>query len=184
MKKASFGKEKTKLVTFFSGSLPRINIDLEVQNFGKIEQVNKIKILGVCFDDKLTFNDHLQYICDKIRSCLFSLRSCAQRQFDISSSHFATIFMGAILPKLFYSLPVWFKVFDKKLAMAKLTTLDSTFIRVATLLSVRCQRSVASEILFPWWNYSPPYLLVKQETACRLLSTMVNQLSLTLIMKT
>ena len=36
-----------------SGSLPRINIALEVQNFGKIEQVNKIKFLGVFFDDKL-----------------------------------------------------------------------------------------------------------------------------------
>ena len=149
--KASFGKDKTKLVTFFSGNLPRINIALEVQNFGKIEQVNKIKFLGVFFDDKLTFNDHLQYICDKIRSCLFSLRSYAKK----------------VLPKLFYSLPVWFKVFDKKLAMAKLTRI----LRVAALLSVRCQRSVASEILFPLAELLPPDLLVKRETARRLLST-------------
>ena len=51
--------------------------------------------------------------------------------------------------------------------MAKLTRI----LRVAALLSVRCQRSVASEILFPLAELLPPDLLVKRETARRLLST-------------
>ena len=74
--------------------------------------------------------------------------------------------MGAILPKLFYGLPTWFIVFENKSGLEKITKT----LRLAALLIVKCQKSVASEVLFPLAAVLPPRLLIMRETARRFLS--------------
>ena len=164
--KASFGENKTRLMTFYKANLPSIDLQLSAHNFGVIKQVSELKFLGVIFDEKLTFKAHLEKVCSKARSILFSLRSCAKSNFNVPSSHFATIYMGAILPKLFYGLPTWFTVFETKSSMDKITKT----LRLGALLIVKCQKSVSSEVLFPLADILPPRLLVMRETARRFLS--------------
>ena len=164
--KASFGTDKTKLIAFYKSKLPPIDINIQAEHFGEIKQVRELKFLGVIFDEKLTFKPHLIYVCEKARSLLFSLKSCAKSSFNVPASHFAMIYMGAIVPKLLYGIPAWFSCFEIPSNLERLTKV----LRLGALLIVRCQKSISTDTLFPLAGLLPPHLLIIKEVARRFTS--------------
>ena len=68
---------------------------------GQIKGVTTLKILGVTFDEALTFIPHVTSLSSKVSKTIFSLRNAARRCWKISNKYFMQIFVGAILPKLF-----------------------------------------------------------------------------------
>ena len=160
--KASFGSGKTKLIAFSNSPLPSVVLNCSHTAFGDLEQVKDVTFLGLVLDEKLAFRKHLDCVCDKIRKSLFSLRSCARQSFDIPSHHFAQIYLGAVLPKLFYALPAWFTVFRWKSSLKLITHT----LRLPALMVAKCHRSIASAVLFPMVGALPPPLLIEKE-ACR-----------------
>ena len=125
-----------------------------------------MKFLGIIFDEKLSFKSHLQYVCDKTRTCLFSLKSIAMTNYGVPASDFATIFNGAILPKLIYGLPVWSSALNSTGSLKKLS---ATFW-FAVLMSARVAPSTSNKVLYPLANMLPPALFVEKEIVNRLLN--------------
>ena len=50
------------------------NLVIEISNT-RLERVNKFKYLGVLLNNTLSWKDHIEYISNKISSCLF----CVER---------------------------------------------------------------------------------------------------------
>ena len=132
--------------------------------------MNELKFLGVIFDEKLSFRAHLDYACIKARKCLFALRSCALRNFEIPSSYFATIFISAIIPKLLYGLPVWYSVFRHKGPLAEFTKV----IRAAALMSARVPASTPNRLLFLLASCLPPDVLLEKQLLQKMLTICTN----------
>ena len=74
---------------------------------GQIKGVTSLDILGVTFDEALTFIPHVTTLSNKITKRIFSLRNAARHYWKIPDKYFMQIFVGAILPKLFYTAPTW-----------------------------------------------------------------------------
>lgn len=90
---------KTKEIVFRRKRSPTPPISQDV------ERVNALKILGIIFDEKLTFESHVVEVVRKCTQSFFALRTF--RSFGLSDSALMTIFIGKILSVLTYASPAW-----------------------------------------------------------------------------
>ena len=70
-----------------------------------LKQVNKLKILGVTFQENNRFNEHVKTKLMEANRCLFVLRTLCQEGYikpDIDS-----LFAAIVLPKIAYGLSVY-----------------------------------------------------------------------------
>jgi hypothetical protein len=107
-----------------------------------LEQVNKIKYIGIIFDSKMTFRDHADYVEERYTKLIFTLSKSAKVTWGLKHEALKTIYTGGILPLMLYGAPVW-KVMDIKCYKAKL-------IRVQMLINIRiakAYRTVSNEAL-------------------------------------
>ena len=141
-------------------------LEKQHSRFGHIKQVQELKFLGVVFIEKLSFQTHLNQVCDKTKKCLFALCSCALTNFRVPASHFTQIFIEAILPKLLYGLPVWYSVFQHKGPLKLITKV----LRQAAVMAARVSHSTSNKILSPLTSCLPPALLLKKELLRRTLT--------------
>ena len=100
----TFAPKKTHLVCFGAPKSESITIETPLTT---LQSKSAFTYLGVIFDSRLTFHDHLTKVHNNALSTLSSLRNLARSRLNISSSCFHTIFVGTILPKIFYAAPVW-----------------------------------------------------------------------------
>jgi ribonuclease HI len=108
-----------------------------------LEQVNKIKYLGIIFDSKMTFKDHVNYIEEKCNKLIFTLSKSAKVTWGLKHEAMKTIYTGGILPLILYGAPVWKRVLDIKCYKSKL-------IRTQRLINIRiakAYRTVSNEAL-------------------------------------
>jgi Cft2 family RNA processing exonuclease len=59
-----------------------------------IKQENKIKYLGIIFNSKLTFRDHINYIEEKCVKLIFSLSKSAKVAWGLKHQALKTIYSG------------------------------------------------------------------------------------------
>jgi len=74
-----------------------------------IPQVQRLKYLGIIFDRKLTFKEHINCITAKCTKLIFSLSKSAKLNWGLNHKALKTIYLGGILPLLLYGTPVWCK---------------------------------------------------------------------------
>ena len=87
-------------------SKERNKIGLYLNN-NRLEQVDKLKYLGIIIDSKFKFNEHVQYITDKCTKLINALSKSARISWGLSHEALKIIYNGAILPQLLYAAPVW-----------------------------------------------------------------------------
>ena len=75
--------------------------------------MHSLKYLGIIFDNKLTFGEHIDYMAGKCTKLIFTLSKSATLNWGLNHASLKTIFTGGILPLLFYGTPVWKKATDK-----------------------------------------------------------------------
>jgi hypothetical protein len=80
-----------------------------------IPQVQKPKYLGIIFDNKLTFRDHINYIAEKCTKLIFALAKSAKINWGLGHKALKRMYVGGILPLLLYSAPVWIRAIGKKI---------------------------------------------------------------------
>ena len=56
-------EDKCHLITFGTNHADAISIKIDSSN---IHESNQEKLLGVIIDNKLTFEDHIRYLCKKV----------------------------------------------------------------------------------------------------------------------
>jgi ribonuclease HI len=120
----------------------RKKIEIYVNN--KItEQVNSIKYLGIIFDSKMTFREHVNHIEEKCKKLIFILAKSAKLTWGLKHEALKTIYMGGILPLILYGAPLWSSVLNKKCYRGKL-------IRIQRLINIKiakAYRTVSNEAL-------------------------------------
>jgi hypothetical protein len=78
-----------------------------------LEQVQKIRYLGITIDSKINFREHVLYTSQKCTQLIHALSSSAKLKWGLSSKALYTIYKGAILPLMMYGSPVWIKALEK-----------------------------------------------------------------------
>jgi hypothetical protein len=103
-------------------------------NHTKLKQVNNIKYLGIVFDNKLTFKEHIIYIEEKRTKIIFALAKSAKLTWGLKHKALKTIYTGAILPLMTYGAPVWKDALNKASFKARL-------VRIQRLLNVKIAKA-------------------------------------------
>jgi ribonuclease HI len=127
-----------------------------------IPQVNKLKYLGIIFDSKLTFKEHINYMADKCTKLIFLLSKSAKLNWGLSHKALKTIYLGGILPLLLYGAPVWIKAMEKESYKSKL-------LREQRLINIKmamAYRTVSNEALCLLTGMTP--IDIKIEEAAQL----------------
>ena len=99
-----------------------------------LEQVKIIKYLGIIFDSKMTFRDHVNYVEEKCTKLIFTVSKSTKVTWGLKHTALKTIYTGGILPLILYGAPVWKGVLDITCYKAKL-------IRVQRLINIRIAKA-------------------------------------------
>ena len=59
-----------------------------------------MKYLGVIFDSKLTFKEHINYMAEKCTKLIFALSKLSKLNWELKHAALKTIYTGGILPLL------------------------------------------------------------------------------------
>jgi RNA binding protein fox-1 len=97
-------------------------------------QVHSMKYLGIIFDSKLTFREHINYMAEKCTKLIFALSKSAKLNLGLKHAALKTIYTGEILPLLLYGTPVWRKATDKASYKARL-------MRVQRLMNIKMAKA-------------------------------------------
>jgi len=92
-------------------------------------QVNSMTYLGIIFDHKLTFREHINYMAGKGTKLIISLSKSAKLNWRLQHEALKSIYTGAILPLLLYGAPIWYKAIDiasNKLKLIRVRRLINT----------------------------------------------------------
>jgi len=128
-----------------------------------IPQGNSLKYLGIIFDYKLTFKEHIKKnMAAKCTKLIFSLSKSAKLNWGLDHKALKTIYVGGILPLLIYGAPVWISIMRKE-------NYKSELIRVQRLINIKMSkayRTVPHEALCILMGMTP--IELKIEEAVRL----------------
>jgi len=123
-----------------------------------ITQVQKLKYLGIIFDYKLTFRDHINYIAEKCTKLTFTLAKPAKINWELGHKALKTIYVGAILPILLYGAPVWIRVMEKGKYKNKISRVQ----RLINIKMAKTYRTVSSEAPCVVTGMTPIHLKIEQ----------------------
>lgn len=131
-----------------------INISL---NNNVLQQVERLKYLGVIIDTKFTFNEHIQYVTDKCMKLIHSLSKSAKLNWGLGSGAMKIIYKGAILPTLAYAVPVWIHALKRKYNCTKIQRIQ----RLVNIKIAKAYRTTSSEALCILTGLTP--IIIKLE---------------------
>jgi len=72
-----------------------------------LEQVKKLKYLGIIFDSKMTFRDHVNYVEEKCTKLIFTLSKSGKLIWGLKHTSLKSMYAGGILPLILYEAPAW-----------------------------------------------------------------------------
>jgi len=104
------------------------NITLYLNN-KPMEQVTKMKYLGIILDHKFRFNEHIKYTAERCGKLIRSLARAARMKWGIKYVAMDIIYKGAIIPLLTYGVPVWTEAMNHEYNRRK-------YIRVQRLINI------------------------------------------------
>jgi cbb3-type cytochrome oxidase subunit 1 len=134
--KIIFSQEKSKIMLMTRRKRKEQKVIAVYLNNKIIPQVNNLKYLGIIFDCKLTFKEHVNCMADKCTKLIFSLSKSAKLNWGLGHKALKTIYIGGILPLLLYGAPVWGKAMEKETYKYKLK-------RVQRLINIKIAKLIA-----------------------------------------
>ena len=103
--KIIFNEEKSKAM-LVSRKKRREQREIKVYlNNKPLEQVIRMKYLGIIIDHKFRFEEHISYAAGT--KLIYSLSKMAKLSWRIKHAAIETTYKGAVLPLLTYGAPVW-----------------------------------------------------------------------------
>jgi Reverse transcriptase (RNA-dependent DNA polymerase) len=100
----SFNIRKTKYIIFYQKNKNIPNPDPLIVRNAEIERVTKTKYLGLILDEKLSWNEHIEYIKTKIRPFISMLR---RTSYVLPSTTRLSVYHSYIHCHLSYLISVW-----------------------------------------------------------------------------
>jgi hypothetical protein len=145
----------------------RENKEISVYMNNKLlEQVQKIKYLGIIIDSKLNCREHIMYISSKCTKLIHALSKSAKQCWGLSHAALYTICKGAILPLLLYSAPVWIEALGKECN-------KTVYNRVQHLINIKIAkvfRTTSNEALCTLTGLTP--IVIKAEEEAKICNIM------------
>ena len=123
-----------------------------------IPQVQKLKYLGIIYDYKLIFWDHINYIAGKCTKLIFILAKSAKIDQGLGHKALRTIYIGGILPLLLYGAPVWIRAIEKEKYKNKVTRIQ----RLINIRMVKAYCTVSSEDLCVVTGMTPIHIKIEE----------------------
>ena len=105
--------------------------------------MNQIRYLGILFDNKLTFREHINQIAEKCTKLIFSLARSAKITWGLKHKALKTIYTGAILPIILYGALIWKDVMNRSCYKAKIVRIQ----RLINIKIAKAYRTVSNEAL-------------------------------------
>jgi len=110
--KTRFNDKKSK-VMIVSRRKRKENKNITVYlNNKPLDQVTKMKYLGIILDHKFRFNERIKYTAERCGKLIHSLSRAAKITWGIKHAAMYIIYKGAILPLLTYGAPVWIEAMN------------------------------------------------------------------------
>ena len=103
--------DKTKEMIIYFGKKV-INIPDKTMNGKQLERVEKSKLLGIIINNKLTWDDHVNYICAKVSKRIYFIRLL--KRAGIAHDDIVLVFFSIIRSVLEYGAEVWHPGLNKK----------------------------------------------------------------------
>jgi hypothetical protein len=138
--KIRFNEQKSKamLMTRRTRKEPK---DIEIYlNNKTILQVYSLKYLGIIFDNKLTFREHITFMAEKCIKLIFVLSKSAKLNWALKHESLKTIYTGGILSLLLYGAPLWKKAIEKISHKLKLVSVQ----RLINIKIAKAYRTVSN----------------------------------------
>lgn len=138
--------EKTSLIMFTNNrtdtsKYPKTNL------FGKdLYYTQKVKYLGLTFDSKLLWNDHLDLIINKATNSLWTCRKMVGKLWDLRPKMCHWLYIAIVRPIISYSAIAWWQKTDQVAVKKKLEKLQRLAC-VTTLAASKSAPMKALEIL-------------------------------------
>jgi len=156
--KMKFNDNKSK-VMLMSRRKRKENKEIGVYiNNKKLKQVNNLKYLGIIFDNKLTFKEHIKHIEEKCTKLIFSLSKSAKLTWGLKHKALKTIYTGAILPLMTYGAPVWKDTLNNASYKARLTRIQ----RLMNIKIAKAYRTVSNEALCVITGLTPIHIKIQE----------------------
>ena len=122
-----------------------------------LEQVTRMKYLGIILYHKFRFQEHINYAAETCAKLIYNLSKMAKLIWGIKHAVIASIYKGAILPLLTYGAPVWIDAMKYEHNRQK-------YIRVQCLINIRMAkvyRTTSSKALCMLTEMTP--IIIKLE---------------------
>ena len=103
--------DKTKEMIIYFGR-KQINMPKITMNNTKLERVENTKLLGVIINNKLTWGDHVDYICAKVTKRIYFIRLL--KRAGISRHDMLQVYYSIIRSVLEYACEIWHPGLNKK----------------------------------------------------------------------
>ena len=164
--KINFNEHKSKVMVISRRKRKENKGILIYMNNTILEQVQKIKYLGIIFDRKLNFREHILYISSKCTRLIHALSKLAKQSWGLSHAMLHTMYKGEILPLLLYGAPVWIEALEKECN-------KTVYNRVQRLINIKITkafRTTSSEALCTLTGLIP--IVIRVEEAAKLYNIM------------
>lgn len=123
----------------------------------KIKIVNEMRILGVIFDNKLTFLPHLKYLKEKVAELTYNLSRTIKDDKDSSRTLLQLIYKKGIERMINYASPVWYT--KKVIILRKLRSIQ----RLPLILVTKAFKTTSNASLNVLAKIPPVHLTIQKE---------------------
>jgi hypothetical protein len=152
----NFNEQKSNVMVI-SRRKRRENKEISVYMNNKLlEQVQKMKYLGIIFDGKLNFREHVLYVSNNCTKLIHALSKSAKERWSLSHAALYIVYKGSILPLLLYGAPVWIEALDKE-------SNKTVYNRVQRLINIKIAKvfpTTSNAVLCILFGLAP--ILIKQ----------------------
>ena len=151
-----FSASKTKLMVFTRKKYvrdPKVTI-----NNVQVEVVSTFKYLGVTFDSKLTWSNHIQNICRKANLVMMQARKVMGRNWGLKPKYARWMYISLVRPILTYGCLVWLNCAYKPTHIKRLEKVQ----RRGCLASLNAMRTTATQALEVILNIRPIDIHIKE----------------------
>jgi hypothetical protein len=127
-----------------------------------LEQVTKMKYLGIIIDNKFKFSEHISYAAERCTKLIHSLSKSAKISWGHKHEALKAIYKGVVLPLLLYGSPVWIEAMKYEYSRQKYIRVQ----RLMNLIIAKAFRTTSSEA--PCSLAGLTAIIIKNEETVRL----------------
>ena len=154
-----FSPEKTAVIIF---TKKRGKPNKKLKLYGKeVDYVKSTKYLGVIFDEKLTFKEHLEDKIKNAKKALHIAKKAFSKNWGPDPKKIKYLYTGIIRPAITYGSLIWHRAVETNVAKDKLKRLN----RLAMLTMAHVRKATPTDSLEVIYDLPPLDLMIKEMAA-------------------